>query len=76
MPARPTDNSGVMRKAPDKSDALATLRHLTLADVEQRLADLDAERAALSLLRRSLAARDRAKRRSRQSHPSEGGRDA
>ncbi len=47
----------------DKPDVLASLKRLTLAEVEQRLADLDAERAALSLLRRSLAARDRAKRR-------------
>jgi hypothetical protein len=44
-------------------DLPSLLKKLTLADVEQRLADLDAERAALSLLRRSLAARDRAKRR-------------
>lgn len=53
---------------PDKStaDTLTALRHLSLADVEQRLADLDAERAALSLLRRSLAARDRARRRMQQ----------
>jgi hypothetical protein len=50
--------------APSPSpDALAALRQLTLAEVEQRLADLAAERAALSLLRRSLAARDRARRR-------------
>jgi hypothetical protein len=44
------------------SDLPAILQQLTLAEVEQRLDDLDAERAALSLLRRSLAARDRAKR--------------
>jgi hypothetical protein len=52
-----------MQNVPEKTDALATLRQLTLSEVEQRLADLDAERAALSLLRRSLAARDRARRR-------------
>lgn len=44
-------------------DALTVLRRLTLPEVEQRIADLDAERAALSLIRRSLAARERAKRR-------------
>ncbi len=47
----------------EPADALAALRHLSLAEVEQRLADLDAERAALATLRRSLAARDRVKRR-------------
>lgn len=45
------------------TDALAALRQLSIAEVEGRLADLDAERAALSLLRRSLIARDRARRR-------------
>jgi hypothetical protein len=54
-----------MRNAPEQADALAALRQLTLAEVDERLTDLDAERAALSLLRRSLAARDRAKRRAR-----------
>src|SRR5262245_18072506 len=44
----------------DTPDVLDRLRQMTLAEVEQRLADLDAARAALSLLRRSLAARDRA----------------
>jgi hypothetical protein len=39
------------------------IKTLTLAEVEKRLAALDAERAALSLLRRSLSARDRAARR-------------
>jgi hypothetical protein len=47
----------------DKLDLFASIRQMSLADVEQRLPDLDAERAALSLLRRSLAARDRVKRR-------------
>jgi hypothetical protein len=47
----------------DKPDFLVSIKQLTLAEVEQRLADLDAERAALSLLRRSLVARDRVKRR-------------
>jgi hypothetical protein len=55
-----------MQYSTEKPDAFATLRQLTLSEVEQRLADLDAERAALSLLRRSLSARDRAKRRSQQ----------
>lgn len=50
---------------PETTEALSALRYLTLAEVEQRIADLDSERAALSLLRRSLAARDRAKRRAK-----------
>jgi hypothetical protein len=52
-----------MRHTAPQPDALAALRQLTLTEVEQRIADLDAERAALALLRRSLAARDRARRR-------------
>ncbi len=65
-----------MKNAPDKTDALTALRQLTLAEVEQRLADLDAERAALTLLRRSLAARERARRRAGQRLPAvEGRRD-
>lgn len=47
----------------EMSELLTAIRTLSLADIERRLADLDAERAALSLLRRSLAARDRAQRR-------------
>jgi hypothetical protein len=46
----------------ETTDVLASLRQLSLGEVEQRLADLDAERAALALLRRSLAARERARR--------------
>jgi hypothetical protein len=48
------------------SDIWGALSALTLVDVEKRLADLESERAQLSLLRRSLAARDRAKRRANQ----------
>jgi len=44
-------------------DALTALRHLTLEQVEERLAEIDGERASLSLLRRSLLARRRAQRR-------------
>jgi hypothetical protein len=44
-------------------DALGAVRNLTLADIERRLAELDAERAQLSSLRRSIVARERAKRR-------------
>lgn len=44
-------------------DCLAALRPLALDEDEQRQADLDAERAVLSLIRRSLAARDRVNRR-------------
>ena len=53
---------------------LASLGQLTLAQVEQRLAELDAERAALSTLRRSLSARDRAYRHA--SRPGEEARRA
>ena len=52
-----------MATAVHPADTLAAIRQLSLIEVEQRLADLDAERAALSMLRRSLAARDRARRR-------------
>lgn len=48
------------------SDALNALRNLTLEEVEKRLADIDGERASLSLLRRSLVARRLAKNRTRQ----------
>ena len=49
-----------MDNKPDTADVLAALRQLTLEEVEQRLAELDGERASLALLRRSLAARRRA----------------
>jgi hypothetical protein len=65
-----------MEHVPEPTDALAAISRLSLAEVEQRLADLDAERAALSLLRRSLAARDRAKRRADRPATGRGGRDA
>jgi hypothetical protein len=52
-----------METAPEKADAFAALRQLSLTEVESRLADLNGERAALSLLRRSLVARERARRR-------------
>ncbi len=39
------------------------LQTLTLEQVEQRLLELDAERASLSLIRRSLAAKERTRRR-------------
>jgi hypothetical protein len=45
-------------------DPLSAVRNLSLADIERRLAELDAERAQLSSLRRSVVARERAKRRS------------
>jgi hypothetical protein len=53
-----------METKPETTEALTALRHITLAEVEQRIADVDAEKAALSLLRRSLAARERVRRRS------------
>ena len=63
-----------MKDLPESTDALSALRLLTLAEVEQRLAELDAERAALSLLRRSLVARERARRRSEQRSTASEGR--
>jgi hypothetical protein len=62
-PQKTGKNAGMDTHAAEQPDLLATLRQLSLAEIDQRLADLDAVRAALSLLRRSLAARDRAKRR-------------
>lgn len=57
-------------------DALGAVRNLTLADIERRLTDLDAERAQLSSLRRSVVARERAKRRaSRTAQTKEGAAD-
>jgi hypothetical protein len=47
-------------------EALAAVCNLTLAQLEKRLAELEAERAQLSTLRRSLVARERAKRRANQ----------
>jgi len=49
--------------------ALDAIRGLSLEEIERRLVDLDAERAALSRLRRSLAARDRARRRAESLRP-------
>ncbi len=61
-----------MKNAPENNDPLAALQHLTLNDVRQRIADIDSERAALSVLRRSLAARERAKEKASRLN---GGRD-
>jgi len=55
-----------MEGKPESPDALAALRELTLEEVEQRLAEIDGERASLALLRRSLLARQRAEQRTRQ----------
>ncbi len=52
-----------MQTTPNANDALDALRHLTVEQVEKRLAEIDGERAALSTLRRSLVARERAQRR-------------
>ena len=46
-----------------RPEPLDALRKLTLPEVEQRIADIDAERKALAVIRNSLAARDRAKQR-------------
>lgn len=48
----------------DSTDALAALRHLTLEQIEARIAELEGERASLALIRRSLVARHRAQQRS------------
>lgn len=56
--------------SPPASDPLAAIRRMTLAEVETRLVELDGERAALSLLRRSLIARDRARGRATRRLPS------
>jgi len=53
-------------KKTDTPDALTALQHLTLEDVEQRLAEIEGERASLSLLRRSLIARRRAQKQAEQ----------
>jgi hypothetical protein len=55
-----------MKNEPTTSDALNALRNLTLEEVEKRLADIDGERASLSLLRRSLVARRLATNRTQQ----------
>jgi hypothetical protein len=52
-----------MSETPMAPDALAALKAISLAEVDRRMADLAAERAQLSLLRRSLVARERARRR-------------
>jgi hypothetical protein len=44
-------------------DPMAALRGLTLAEIDRRLCELNAERAQLVSLRRSFIARDRARRR-------------
>jgi len=46
------------------SDPVSALRRLTLEQVDLRLAELDGERAALAVIRRSLVARLRAEQRS------------
>lgn len=45
------------------SDPLATLRSLTREQIQQRIDEIDAERAQLIALRRSIAARERARHR-------------
>lgn len=55
-----------METIPNKNATLVALRDLTLEEVETRLAEIDGERASLSLLRRSIAAKLRAKKRTQQ----------
>jgi hypothetical protein len=52
-----------MTHAPPTTDALDVLRRLTPAEIERRIAEIDAERTALSTILRSIRARDRAIRR-------------
>ena len=56
------------------TNAVETLQRLTLSEVDARLAELDAERAALSTLRRSLVARDKSRRRTCRSSAGEASR--
>lgn len=44
-------------------DPFATLRSLTREQIEQRIGEIEAERAQLIALRRSIAARERVRRR-------------
>jgi len=60
----------------EQPDILTTIRQLTLSDLDQRLAEIGAELAALSTLRRSLVARDKAKRRAARRATPEGVRHA
>jgi hypothetical protein len=54
---------GMNTTTPTDLDPFALLRNLTLAQVEQRITDLDAERAQLANLRQSMLMRERARRR-------------
>ena len=60
---------------PKTTTALNALHGLTLQDVEQRLTELDGERASLSLIRRSLAAKERAKQQTAKRFPKRGAFD-
>ena len=64
-----------MTATPETIDRLAALRDLSLNEIEERLADIDGERASLSLLRRSLVAKDNARRRTQRRSVTNGGRD-
>ena len=57
-----------MMSTPTTTDALEALRTLTRDEVDQRLAELEAERRALQTIRRSLAARDRIRGRRELAH--------
>ena len=48
---------------PNSSDPVTALRSLSLEQIDQRIAELDGERASLALIRRSLLARRRAEQR-------------
>lgn len=58
-----------MSNTPPSPDPVAALRGLSLPDIDRRIADLEAERAALSTLRRSIIARERARKRAEDRSP-------
>lgn len=64
MPGSLRDYS-VMHATATTTDLLESLRHLTLEEVEQRLADVEAEREALTVIRRAIAVRERSKQRAK-----------
>jgi len=54
-----------MKRTHNPTQALLALKRLTLPELDSRLGELDAERATISSLRRSLIARDKARARTR-----------
>lgn len=65
---------GMVTRKPETTSALNALEDLSIEAVEKRLAEIEGERASLSVLRRSLAARERAQRKTQSRWPArEGG---